>query len=506
LHTVAPLIGIASKNGPQEPVRKGRTDLPFPIDATALLFGVMTFSLILLMSQYFLADPDTYWHITTGKWILVEGRLPRQDIFSHSILGKSWVDLEWLAQIILSVTYDLAGWVGLVLLCGAFVSVTFVLLYKFLARELRATVAMGASAVALVFALPHFLARPHLLTLPIIAVWTALLSRASAGKRRPSLWLLPLMTLWANLHGGFTLGLFLAVGFALEATFAARPHERRRVAVAWLGFCIGALAAGCITPYGYDYILETYHTLALGEVLNHIGEMRPMNPRSEYQQELILLCLVAMGLIFGVRIGLARVAIIVVLLHFTLQHVRGLAILAIVLPLIIAHPLQQQFPFLRASADPFPLFDMHRVRPLLTVIALLATLVVVGLLGMGYVIFRPHDAPPDYFAPAAALDYAIKENVKGPVLNHYDFGGYLIFRGVPTFIDGRTLLYGKEFSLNYFNADAPGGDSKLDQLADSYHVTWTLLRPQSAAALHFDNAPGWQRIYADDIAVVHVRH
>ena len=288
MHTVGPLIGIASKDGPQEPVRKGRTDLPFPIDATALLFGVMTFSLIFLMSQYFLADPDTYWHITTGKWILVEGRLPRQDIFSHSILGKSWVDLEWLAQVILSVTYDLAGWVGLVLLSGAFVSVTFVLLYKFLARELRATVAMGASAVALVFALPHFLARPHLLTLPIIVVWTALLSRASAGKRRPSLWLLPLMTLWANLHGGFTLGLFLAVGFALEATLAARPHERRRVAVAWLGFCIGALAAGCITPYGYDYILETYHTLALGEVLNHIGEMRPMNPRSEYQQELIL--------------------------------------------------------------------------------------------------------------------------------------------------------------------------------------------------------------------------
>jgi hypothetical protein len=32
------------------------------------------------------------------------------------------------------------------------------------------------------------------------------------------------------------------------------------------------------------------------------------------------------------------------------------------------------------------------------------------------------------------------------------------------------------------------------------------LRLQSAAALHFDNAPGWQRIYADDIAVVHVRH
>ena len=39
----------------------------------------------------------------------------------------------------------------------------------------------------------------------------------------------------------------------------------------------------------------------------------------------------------------------------------------------------------------------------------------------------------------------------------------------------------------------------------AYNVTWTLLRPGSAAALHFDRSPGWRRLYADDVAVVHVR-
>jgi hypothetical protein len=28
----------------------------------------------------------------------------------------------------------------------------------------------------------------------------------------------------------------------------------------------------------------------------------------------------------------------------------------------------------------------------------------------------------------------------------------LIFRGIPTFIDGRTLPFGKDFVLNYFEA------------------------------------------------------
>src|SRR5262249_21852615 len=155
--------------------------------------------------------------------------------------------------------------------------------------------------------------------------------------------------------------------------------------------------------------------------------------------------------------------------------------------------------------DPLPLFDTHRFRPVMTTFAVTAALFVAGLLGTAYVILRPLDAPPDDLAPAAALDYAMKADLTGPVLNDYGFGGYLIFRGIPTFIDGRTLPFGKEFALNYFEATALGAGDKLERLADAYKISWTLLRPRSAAALHFDHSPGWRRIYADDVAVVHVR-
>jgi hypothetical protein len=172
--------------------------------------------------------------------------------------------------------------------------------------ELRPTVALGAATVSLAFASSHFLARPHLLTFPIIVVWTASLARASDENRRPSLWLLPLMMLWANLHGGFTLGLVLAAGFGLEATIAAPSAERRRVAIEWLSFWVGALLAGCITPYGHQYLLQTFHVLNLGDLARQIGELRPMNPYVDFTQEVILLCLMAMGLVFGVKIGLVR--------------------------------------------------------------------------------------------------------------------------------------------------------------------------------------------------------
>jgi hypothetical protein len=504
-----------------EPMKKD--DLVVPTDAAALLFGLLIFSVaIFWANRVFLIDPDTYWHIATGRWILLERAFPRHDIFSHTAAGEPWVNMEWLAQIMLALTYNWLGWGGLILLCGLLIALTFVLMYALLARELHATVALGATATSLLFASNHFLARPHLLTFPIIVVWTACLARATEESRRPSLWLLPLMVLWANLHGGFTLGLFLTAGFGLEATVAASSAERRRVASKWLSFWVGALLAGCVTPYGYHYLLQTIHVLNLGGVLRAIGELRPMNPYTELRQEVILLCLMGMGLFFGVKIGLVRVVMIFVLLHLALQHVRGLAIFALVLPLMIAHPLRQQFPFLRPSTDPLPLFDIRRLRPLLTTIALMATFVMTGLLGAAYMMSRPLDAPPEFRAPAAALNYAIKAKVTGPVFNDYDFGGYLIFRGIPTFIDGRTLPFGKDFALNYFEATrevtrlergiqlekmlrAPAGD-KLDQLVDGYKVTWTLLQPRSAAALHFDRSPSWRRIYTDGIAVVHVRN
>jgi hypothetical protein len=500
-----------------------KDDLVVPTDALGLLLGLLIFfDAIFRANRFFLSDPDTYWHIATGRWILVERAFPRHDIFSHTAAGQPWVNMEWLAQIMLAWTYNWLGWGGLILLCGLLIALTFVLLYALLARELHATVALGATATSLMFASIFLVARPHLLTFPIIVVWTACLARASEESRRPSLWLLPLIVLWANLHGGFTLGLFLAAGFGLEATVAAPSAERRRVAIKWLSFWVGALLAGCVTPYGYHYLLQTFHVLDLGDILRHIGELRPMNPYADYTQEVILLCLMGMGLLFGVKIGLVRVLMIFVLLHLALQHVRGLAIFALVLPLMIAHPLRQQFPFLRPSTDPLPLFDVRRVRPLVTAIALIATFVLTGLLGTAYMILRPLDAPPGFLTPAAALNYALQAKVTGPVFNDYDFGGYLIFRGIPTFIDGRTLPLGKDFVFNYFEATREvtrlqtsiqleqmllgRADDKLDQLVDAYKVSWTLLRPRSAAALHFDRSPRWRRIYADRVAVVHVRN
>src|SRR2546430_4006849 len=108
--------------------RTTKDDLVFPTEGAALLFAVLIFGVaIFKLNQGFLADPDTYWHIATGRWVLAERSFPWHDIFSHTAAGQPWVNMEWLAQIILASTYDWFGWRGLIVLGGLVVALTFVL-------------------------------------------------------------------------------------------------------------------------------------------------------------------------------------------------------------------------------------------------------------------------------------------------------------------------------------------------------------------------------------------
>ena len=54
------------------------------------------------------------------------------------------------------------------------------------------------------------------------------------------------------------------------------------------------------------------------------------------------------------------------------------------------------------------------------------------------------------------------------MLNDYSFGGYLIFAGIPTFIDGRGELYGGPFINRYNRAVALVDLGDFLKLLDEY--------------------------------------
>jgi hypothetical protein len=106
--------------------------------------------------------------------------------------------------------------------------------------------------------------------------------------------------------------------------------------------------------------------------------------------------------------------------------------------------------------------------------------------------------------PSSALAAAARLGLNGPVFNSEGFGGYLIFRGIPTLIDGRAELYGNAFLDRYLAAER-GDEAALTALLARYGITWTLVVPQQGAISRLDVLPGWRRVYTDAQAVIHMR-
>ncbi|WP_409192082.1 hypothetical protein [Bradyrhizobium sp. RDM4] len=99
----------------------------------------------------------------------------------------------------------------------------------------------------------------------------------------------------------------------------------------------------------------------------------------------------------------------------------------------------------------------------------------------------------------------LAERKAARIFNSYGFGGYLIVRDIRPFVDGRSELYGEKFLMGYFAAEDGRDVSGLLRMLDDNRIDATLLTTDSPAAQILDHIKRWKRIYADNVAVIHVR-
>ena len=469
----------------------GSAAKPFPAQAAMpWLVGAVVYVLLLTLGPRLLNDPDSYSHIALGRWILAHGTVPVSDAFSFSMHGTPWITFEWLSEVIYAAVYALSGWGGVVALAAAVIALAVGLLMRFLLRELSPALALLTVIAAVVLLAPHMLARPHVLTLPIMVAWAAALVRCMDRHAPPPYWALPLLVLWANLHGSVVLALGLIGPAVLEALLDEKRSEWSRVLMRWLPFTALAVAACCLTPYGAGPLLMPLTTLSAGHALSWIGEWRPQDFGHFGAFELLLLAGL-FALSRGVTLPVVRVLVVLGLLHFALAQVRNADLLGMLAPLYLAAPLARQFG--AGTEDD------------VTGSARGMNLAVLGVMIVATALAQVRDVRPVlHNTPEAAVASAGLAKA-GPVLNDYSFGGYLIFAGIPTFIDGRSELYGGPF-IERYNRDVSLADLRdFLKLLDQYKFGATLLEPGTPAVALLDRLPDWQRVYSDDVAVVHKR-
>lgn len=459
------------------------------------------------VEQALLLDGDTYWHIAAGQWILEHRAVPTQDPFSYTMHGARWTNQEWLSEVLFALIHDARGWNAVVGATALAFGATCALLCRALLRTLEPARALIFTALAVSMALPHLFARPFALAMPVMTLWTIGLVRAADEGRSPSFWLVPLMALWANLHGGFTLGIAMAFGFAAEALAASWQRGRVLDTVySWGAFLLLAVLASLLTPHGINGYLFTWQVLAEDTfALDRVGEWA--SPNFHGYQPLLLWLLGGLALVLhqGLRLPWMRLMLLLALVYLALAHVRNVEILGLLGPLIVAAPFAAQWNQrkLRTTTSGNATV-LQKLVPQASLGATFLGLVLMLACSLAFERTRPLELP-QAAVPTQALAAARHAGLGGRVFNDYGWGGYLIYAGIPPFVDGRSDVYRDAFLRRYIEAvdlQAPGG---LEQLLDEYGVAWTLLRPKTSAVALLDRLPGWHRVYADKNAVIHAR-
>ena len=248
-----------------------------------------------------------------------------------------------------------------------------------------------------------------------------------------------------------------------------------------------------MTPYGWNSLLASRKILALGEALPLIMEWRPADFSYLGPLEVCLLLGFGLALHRGVSLPPLRILLLLGMLHMALSQMRSLETFALLVPLFLAAPLAQQIGAVDDHAKP-------AAAPRGVLFAGLTVVLLAGTVAYASAVrFEPHTRGSPVTAVAE-----LKKLHFSRVFNDYDFGGYLIANGVAPFIDGRTELYGEEFFVAHNAASGLMKPENLFRLLDEYNIEATLMRTQSAATKLLDHMDGWQKVYADDIATIHV--
>ena len=249
-----------------------------------------------------------------------------------------------------------------------------------------------------------------------------------------------------------------------------------------------------ISPHGVDNLLFPIRLLGMTG-LSGIGEWKSATFDSVTPFEIAVLAGLYVFLSRGVRLPWIRLLVLLGLVHLSLQHVRHQVLFGVVAPLVLAAPLADAFKGERSGSDPIE----PAARPAALVLgALLAVLVCALMLAR---LSLPVVRVDGETSPVSALAHVPAPLAAEPVFNDYGFGGYLAFKGVKPFIDGRAELFGDRF-LGVYDAMSHAQRCALRANFDRYGVDWTLLDPHSPVVSLLDVAPGWRRLYTDPIAVV----
>jgi hypothetical protein len=414
-----------------------------------------------------LGDPDIWWHLKTGQWMLEHGQLPSADPFTYTSPADLSPSIQrslrsqWLGQLLFYSAYDLGGYPGLNFFKAFLVILPFVLIYLLSVRKrcspVAAVLIMSPALLTILTTSVLSFERPQAFSFSLIILLLLVMEQL---RQRPKKWtwallLFLLLALWVNVHGGFILGVVLTAvyGAGLLAEWGVYKDKEAKKTLAYLGggglalLVVALVAMPQIYGYFYGFVLGTVkNLLGIGVesagIRGNILEYRSLwsayrdfgylSPLFIIVFMVFTLVALAMKYLRERKVDFPEVLVVSVIVLFGASYSRGSLFALVVLPLFLAVAAGR---LKRPEGWMFPA----------------ACLVLSFIVGFSAWKSTPWQLRPlaiqrdgwvDREFPSGAVEFIRAHEIQGPMFNKLEWGGYLIWRLYPeykVFIDGRML-------------------------------------------------------------------
>lgn len=287
-------------------------------------------------------------------------------------------------------------------------------------------------------------------------------------------------------------------------------------AVKWLILIMVICAfTGLLTPLGdtpYTYLSKTME----GNTMDNISEHQPLTLINN--MEMIICIILVLGLITftDTKIKLCDLFMLGGLLYLSFMSRRQVSMFDIIGGIIFARIVASFFDKYDAGGEEKLLKSIN------TIYGKAITILVVILISFNILKPKLDDKFVDENTyPVKASDYII-ENVDlstMKIYNEYNYGSYLLFRGIPVFVDSRADLYtpqfngeknddgkyeGKDIFSDYINTSNIG--VYYENKFEEYDITHVLIRKNSKLNMFISRNDKYIELYGDNNFVFYQRN
>ena len=272
---------------------------------------------------------------------------------------------------------------------------------------------------------------------------------------------------------------------------------------------------GFLTPLGttpFTYLLKTME----GNTMNNISEHLPLTLIQDVKTIVVLTLFLLILIFTDAKIKLRDLFMLAGLVLMAFMSRRQVSLFSLI----------GGFIFAKLLVYLIDKYDKEGTKQAIKAICTIWGKIITVLLAIlvSFTIYRGKINNPivnESSYPVAACDYILEnldvENIK--IYNEYNYGSYILYRGIPVFIDSRADLYTPEFNgtkndegkyegrdifTDYINIS--GLTTYYENKFDEYEITHVLIRKNSKLNMFISRDDNYNKIYSDDNFVIYERN